>query len=247
MNQDAVQISGDILTMSPPEVVSDTPPDGQWNALTLKDAFLNLGQNGALTGLQSMLQGNSFDFSADTLKDVPAIPDSSFESAIESGQTEQMKTLLTAAVKIGVNSGKLPFLPKSTPVDAIATVTSNGVEYISTLSQFSDGKITLMQAMNRVGISGISTLYNLLSGEGLGTISAALVHQIPVIGPVIANVVGALVTAAVGGRIREKIHQTIKRVENTVRIAANTVWNTIKATGQKIKNTVKNFCSWLFA
>ena len=43
-------------------------------------------------------------------------------------------------------------------VDTIANVTSHGVEYISTLSKFYAGEITMMQALDHVGLSGVSLL-----------------------------------------------------------------------------------------
>lgn len=218
----------------------------QWNPFTIKETLSHIGQGAALMGLQTMNNTESLDFVADALENMGG-SDEILRTLVESGDTQQLKTLLTAVLKIGVDKGVLPLIPKSASVDTIAGITSHGVEYISALAQFSSGKITMMQAMDHMGISGVSLLYNLCSAEGIRNISTALLSQIPVVGPILGNVVGGIISATIGKKYHEKMRATIQKVENTVRSAVNAAWNKIKTTGQKIKEKVKSFCNWLFA
>lgn len=250
MDQEPIQIQNEGISVSLPEsqdavrTVEDN--DRQWNTFTVKETLSHLGQSAALVGLQTMNHPESLSFAADSVDDL-ADSSGALKELIENGDIEQVKTLLTAALKIGADSNKLPFLSKAASVDTIAGVASHGVEYISTLSKFSDGKITMMQAMEHMGLSGVSLLYNLCSVEGIRSVSTALLSQIPIVGPVLGNVVGGLISVALGTEFHEKVKQTVQKVETKVRTVVNNAWNTIKSVGQKIKNKVKNFCSWLFS
>lgn len=217
-----------------------------WNPFTVKDALIHVGQGAALVGLQTMNQTGSLQFAADAVGDMSESAQS-LKDLIESGDTEQVKTLLTAALKIGADSNALPFISSAASVDTIANVASHGVEYISTLSKFSAGEITMMQALDHVGLSGVSLLYNLCSVNGIRTISTALLSQIPLIGPVLGNIVGGIISITLGKKFHEKVKETIKKVETKVRTVVNNAWNTIKSIGRTIKNKVKNFCNWLFS
>lgn len=245
-----VRSEGDSIAVAVPDVeaLSDSSDadSGQWNAFTVKEALLHLGQGASLVGLQTMNHTEGLDFAADAVGDI-AESNGSLKAMIESGNTEQVKSLLTAALKIGADSDWLPIIPKTTPVDTIANVASHGVEYISALSQFSSGKITMLQAMDHVGLSGVSLLHNLCSAEGIGNISAALLSKIPVIGPILGNVVGGIISVTVGKKYHEKIQTAVKKVETKVRSAVNNAWNAVKRTGQKIKSKVKNAVSRLFS
>lgn len=245
-----IQVEREVISVAMPEVheqpIATDSASGQWNTFTVKEALSHLGQGAALMGLQTMNHTESLDFVVEAAGETSDSGDG-LKTLIEDGNIAQVKTLLTAALKIGADNKMLPIIPKHASVDTIANIASHGVEYISTMSKFSAGEITMMQAMNHVGLSGLSLLSNICSAEGIRNISTALLSQIPIIGPVLGNVVGGIIAASIGNKFHEKIRSTMQKVENTVRSAVNTAWNTIKTTGQKIKEKVKNFCQWLFA
>ena len=229
----------------PPELEEDSK-ESHWNPFMVKELLTHLGQGAALTGIQTFNQSQVLDFAAESV--VSDLDDASnLRDLIESGNTEQIKALLTAALKIGSTTHKLPFLSSAASVDTLAGIASHGVEYASTLSRFSAGKITLIQAMEHVGLSGVSLLYNLCSVEGIRNISTALLSQIPIVGPVLGTVVGGLISVTLGKNIHEKVRSAVKKVENTVRSAVNTAWTKVKSFGQKVKSKVKSFFQRLFA
>jgi hypothetical protein len=245
-----IQIDGEVLNVDSMEnaalpIVSDVN-DRQWNKFTVKEALSHLGQSASFMGLQTMNNSSVLDFTADAVGDL-ADSNGNFKALIENGDMEQLKTLLTATIKICADNKRFSIIPESTSVDTIANIAAHGVEYISTLSKFSNGEITMIQAMDYVGLSGVSLLYNLLSEEGIRNISTALLSQIPIIGPVLGNIVGGIVSITMGKKFHEKIHTAVQKIEVTVRAAVNNAWNKIKAAGQKIKEKVKDFCQWLFA
>lgn len=248
IEESPVQVLNENLLIDYPQFPeSSSVSRDQWNTFTLKDTLLHMGQNAALAGLHTMNQSQSFHFTSEALLEDGTDSCNSLKSLIENGDIEQVKNLLTAAIKIGIDNNKLPFLSKYASVDTIASIASNGVEYASTLSRFAAGKITFMQAMEHVGLSGVSLLYNICSVNGIRSISTALLSQIPIIGPVVGNIVGGIISVTLGRQLHEKLKQTVHKIETTVRTTIQRAWNTVKSFGQKIKNKVKNFCSWLFA
>jgi len=245
---DTVQVVGDDLVISTPEQPEEAPSDTtDWNSFTIKDTLLNIGQNAALMGLQTMGQSKTFDFTSDAIRGLATDSGQPITVFSDPDKTEQLKALLAASIKIGAGSGKLPILPKSLSADTAATMASHAVEYYSALSQFSNGKLTLMQAMDRVGMSGVSFIYNIFNGEGLTNLGRMLIAHIPVVGPVLSNVLAPVISMFVNKTLHETLQKTLHKVENTVRTAVNNAWNKVKAVGRKIKNAVKSFCSWLFA
>lgn len=245
-----IVVDNDEITVIPAEIMDDSEEiessDNSWNPFTVKTVLSHIGQGAALVGLQTMNHASNMAFSADTVKDL-AFGSTSLKAMIENGETDQVKTPLTAAIKIGLDNNKLPFLPKAVPVESIASMASNGVEYISTLSQFSSGKLTLTQAMNHIGLSNLVNLFNIFSARGIAGISKMLVAQIPIVGPVLSNIVGGIVEITLGQKFQEKVHTAVQKVEQTVRKAVRNTWEAVTSVVQKIKNKVKGFCSWLFS
>lgn len=71
--------------------------------------------------------------------------------------------------------------------------------------------------------------------------------MIPVVGPTLGNIVGSILTAGANRGFREKVTLMTDRVKAAAESAVKTIWSSIKSTGQKIKNTMKNFCDFLFS
>ena len=245
----AVEIDGDeiVVKYSDPELGINDESAGEENPFLLKNTLLNIGQNAVVAGLQTMNRPEITDFTTDALQEVCQEPDDGLKRLAGETGAERLKTLLTAAIKIAVETGKMPILPKVISVDTIANLASHGVEYYTTLSKFSEGKLTLMQAMDHVGLSGVAMLYNIFSSEGIKNASMALLSRIPIIGPVLGSVLGTVISVAIDRNMYVVIREALQRAQERVQSAVQSVWEKVKETGKKIKNTVKNFCSWLFA
>lgn len=246
MNENIISIDDNSMEIKIPQMnLKNEVEEESWNRFTVKDTLLNIAQNAALMGLQTMNDDKSFNFTSDALEAVSV--EELFSSNEVCHGNEHIKALLAAAIKINSGAEKLSFWPETIPMDIVTSLASHGVEYYAAMSDFSLGKKTLMQTMEHVEMSAISALYSIFSAKGIKNISMALLSQIPIVGPVLGNIIGSVVSIAIDRKLHEKIKNTLYKVKQTVQAATHTVWEKIKATGRKIKDKVKSFCSWLLA
>lgn len=244
INHDPVQIDEEHLTIYMPddiEVIEESNPE-DWNAFTVKDVIMHAGQNAILTGLQTVNQPDSFQFAADAIEDISDSAES-LKKLIENRDTEQLKALLTTALKININNQHFPFLSTTVPIDTIANIASNGVEYISTLSMLSNGQLTMMQALEHTGLSGISLLYNLCSFQGIKTLNTVFLSQVPIVGPILGGIIGGIFSRTLEKKKHEKIKEIAHKVADKAKTVVRNTWEKVKSVGRSIGNKVRSVCS----
>lgn len=217
---------------------------GDWNAITIKDVALHMGKNAVLVGLQTLTKPDEAEMFVDVLGDEEPCIDR--EDILLSDQDISLKSAMTVALKAGIENKWLPFVPGNTSINTIANVSCMGVERMIALSRLASGEYTVSQVLEHMGKASITMFYNLCS-KGVGDMIRIALSTIPIVGPALCNIVGAILTVAVDKKIREVITTTAEKVKFAAETAVKTVWSTVKNTGQKIKNKVKSFCNFLFS
>ncbi len=166
------------------------------------------------------------------------------EQALLSGNTEGIKVAASGALATCVNKGLVKALPASTPGIVVSGLASAGIENIKVLSQVASGKMTMPEALNRMGDMNLAMAYEFVWGKYAKKVAALALNYIPVVGPIVSTLVSAGTLPLVGEKVRSLVFQGLKKVVPVVKTVARKAYNTVKSVCSKVKNFVCNFLSW---
>lgn len=166
------------------------------------------------------------------------------EQALLSGNTEGIKVAASGALATCVNKGLVKALPANTPGIVVSGLASAGIENIKVLSQVVSGKMTMPEALNRMGDMNLAMAYEFVWGKYAKKVAALALNYIPVVGPIVSTLVSAGTLPLVGEKVRSLVFQGLKKVVPVVKTVARKAYNTVKSVCSKVKNFVCNFLSW---
>lgn len=166
------------------------------------------------------------------------------EQALLSGSTEGIKVAASGALATCVNKGLVKALPANTPGIVVSGLASAGIENIKVLSQVASGKMTMPEALNRMGDMNLAMAYEFVWGKYAKKVAALALNYIPVVGPIVSTLVSAGTLPLVGEKVRSLVFQGLKKVVPVVKTVARKAYNTVKSVCSKVKNFVCNFLSW---
>lgn len=166
------------------------------------------------------------------------------EQALLSGNTEGIKVAASGALATCVNKGLVKALPANTPGIVVSGLASAGIENIKVLSQVASGKMTMPEALNRMGDMNLAMAYEFVWGKYAKKVAALALNYIPVVGPIVSTLVSAGTLPLVGEKVRSLMFQGLKKVVPVVKTVARKAYNTVKSVCSKVKNFVCNFLSW---
>lgn len=166
------------------------------------------------------------------------------EQALLSGNTEGIKVAASGALATCVNKGLVKALPANTPEIVVSGLASAGIENIKVLSQVASGKMTMPEALNRMGDMNLAMAYEFVWGKYAKKVAALALNYIPVVGPIVSTLVSAGTLPLVGEKVRSLVFQGLKKVVPVVKTVARKAYNTVKSVCSKVKNFVCNFLSW---
>lgn len=166
------------------------------------------------------------------------------EQALLSGNTEGIKVAASGALATCVNKGLVKALPANTPGIVVSGLASAGIENIKVLSQVASGKMTMPEALNRMGDMNLAMAYEFVWGKYAKKVAALALNYIPVVGPIVSTLVSAGTLPLVGEKVRSLVFQGLKKVVPVVKTVARKAYNTVKSVCSKVKNFVCNLFSW---
>ncbi len=235
------------------EIVSSQSlfPEGQeYNDFSLRTAAKSIAQSAGTAGVQGLIAGATAELGEQLIN-------GKFETAkllkasLEAGGSEA-KAVLAGALETAVENGDIGVLPKGTPVETVTGIANIAVENVSVLSAVFSGKMSIFEALERVGDSVIETVcsatknfiqeYGSKAAEVIGGfIGAVAGPQTAVICSQICRKFGEVVCPELGRIISEgtkKIYNFAKeKILKPVARVANSLW-------EGAKNFISNLLSW---
>lgn len=134
------------------------------------------------------------------------------EQALLSGNTEGIKVAASGALATCVNKGLVKALPANTPGIVVSGLASAGIENIKVLSQVASGKMTMPEALNRMGDMNLAMAYEFVWGKYAKKVAALALNYIPVVGPIVSKLVAAGTLPVVGEKVRSLVFQGLKKL-----------------------------------
>lgn len=233
--------------ISPQSLFSDRQ---ELNDFSLKTAAKSIAQSAGTAGVQGLIAGATAELGEQLIN-------GNFETAkllkasLEAGGSEA-KAVLAGALETAVENGDIGLLPKGTPVETVTGIANIAVENVSVLSAVFSGKMTVFEALERVGDSVIETVcsatknfiqeYGSKAAEVIGGFIGAIAGpHTAVICSQICRKFGEVVCPELGRIISEgtkKVYNFAKeKILKPIANFADSLW-------EGAKNFIGNLLSW---
>ena len=165
------------------------------------------------------------------------------EEPLGSALDEGLKMAASVVLKISHATGKIPFLPKETPVKVITNIACVGGESFKNIGQVMTGKISSLQAIDNVERAAVVAIADICT-TGL---PAKLLTPVPVVGPALSVVVGGVLTQYSSKIVQEKIHAGIKKAKEVVSDVVTTIKKEINKTFEVSKELGSKALKFVFS
>ena len=211
---------------------SEVEKPAQWNKYTSAPVINDIAKQAETIGAN----GAAIKPDENVKPNEKILPEDFTEYPTGSPLDEGLKMAATVAIKIAHSAGKLPFLPKQTPIAVIANIACLGVETARNVGLVATGKISSVQAVENIGRASIVAVADIISSGA----PAAILAAYPVAAPLIPFVEGMLMMTS-SEDIQQKIYAGIEKVMPVAKKIASAVTEKSIAAKNTVKNTTQNF------
>lgn len=215
-----------------------TVPSTDWNSFKVKDLAIQIGRNAGMVGVQVAAITAGFSLAEQAIRGEDIDVEETVQLALKTGVDAGVKTAVTGALKVGAEKGIIRLIPQGTPVGIIANIACITVENVKILSKVAAGEITMTQALEQMGRTSVAMIYGIGWGSVGSVIGAAALSWIPIAGPWVGGVVGGMLGYMAGSKFGESIYEGIKTVAKGAVNVCKSCWNTIKAAGKRIRESI---------
>lgn len=210
----------------------------QWNKFTINTLSKQIVKQAELagTGMVAVPSGieMALEETAGVLEEIPG------SDVLTNGTQEAdraLKGLAAGALKIGVETGKVPFLNKSTPTPLIVDIACWGMEGVKSVIDVARGEKSVLQALEHMKNISVAMISDLVSNK----LSSKLFSMIPIVGPLFSTPIGSVVVQQVDQKIKSVIDFGMKKI---VPVAVKTVKRVAKAVVDTVTNVKNAICEF---
>lgn len=151
------------------------------------------------------------------------------------GSVDQgIKALLASALNFGISKGKIPFIPKNTPLSTITDIACFGVEAIKSIGKLASGKINTRQAINHMQNSSVSLIAGLCSAGIAKGVGFAPFAAIPVVGPVMGFAAGSFIGKLTTPVIETVVNKGLSLIRPVAKANADSIIQTMATNATKV-------------
>ena len=193
-------------------------PNAQWNRYTMAPVINQVGQQAMIIGANGTMLPLEMQMPGEEV-----LPQDIIEEERGSVVDEGLKMAAAAAIKIAHSAGKIPFLPKTMPVSAIANIACVGVETFKNVGRVITGKVSPLQAVENIGRASVAAIADFCTTG----IPAKLLMPIPVVGPALSVIVGGFLMQCSSEYIQQKIYAGIEKIKPVAKRIVTTIKNAV--------------------
>ncbi len=227
-----------------------------WDEENTRAMAKHLGQEVAVSGMAGMVLRTGWRLAeASPLgENLPRLE--KVEEALRSGDDEGVKQAASAALTVGVAQGKVPFLPKNTPVPVLSGMACYGVDQAKIMLQYADGEIGAEEVVEATGrlatvhasnaCGGYCKKLGMAVGAKVGSLVGAVCPVLAPVGMAVGGFIGGTIGKLAGSKIGQAIGKAVKTVANAVKETVKETWEKVKSVGKSIWNGVKSLFSSIF-
>lgn len=189
----------------------------EWNEYSLKNKAYEIGNQFVLTGMAvaaNVVKERMQSDDEDTV-DIGGVIKETLQDGLVKDPGE-VKAVVAGAVKVATEKGLKNIVPEDTTVDVIGNVAGAAVEGAEALFDAANGKSTMREAVDKIGMAAVAAGGRLASEAIKGELA-----KVPYVGGILVDLAGGLL---------DHLHSPkfVSNVYNTIRDMAVDTWEGVK-------------------
>ncbi len=207
-----------------------------WNDYKTRDLAIGIGKQAGQAAVMGIATGVGFDIAQKVWNGENIDGQELVETAITSGMDHGVKAAAAGALKVGVERGFVPSIPKGTSAGTITNIAHVAVENVKIIDKMATGELTVKEGIEKMEQTTVSTVAGIAAQAKGAAIGKAIGS---VFGPVGAAV-GGFIGGTVGYMAGSKVGQSVVKGVQKIREKAS---NVVQSVGRAVSNTVSAVAS----
>ena len=185
-----------------------------WNEYRVKDLAIGVGKQAGQAAIMGAAIGVGFDVAQKVWHGEKIDGEELVEKAITSGADFGVKAAAAGALKVGVEKGVVPIIPKGTPAGTISNIVFVAVENAKIIGKMAKGELTPKEGVDKMQQTSISTVAGIVSSAKGAAVGAKLGAVFGPVGSAIGGFVGGTIGYMAGSKVGEKVVQGAQKIRD---------------------------------
>ena len=165
------------------------------------------------------------------------------ETAITSGEDFGVKAATAGALKVGVEKGVVPIIPKGTPAGTITNIAYVAIENVKVIGKMATGELTVKEGFEKIEQTTVATVAGITASAKGGAIGATIGTVFGPVGTVVGGFIGGTIGYMAGSKVGETVVKGVQKIREKAKDVVKTVGRTVANAASSFANGVRNFCS----
>lgn len=217
--------------------------DLNWNEHKAKDLAIGIGKQAGQAALMGAAVGVGFDVAQKVWNGAEINGEELVETAITSGADFGVKAATAGALKVGVEKGVVPIIPKGTPAGTITNIAYVAIENVKVIGKMATGELTVKEGFEKMEQTTVATVAGITTSAKGGAIGATIGTVFGPVGTVVGGFIGGTIGYMAGSKVGETVVKGVQKIREKAKDVVKTVGRTVANAATSFANGVRNFCS----
>lgn len=221
------------------DVLSDSAISMQWNNLAISHSAFQIAKQAEIAGFANTALSIGLDLS------LKYVTDSAFNNSENLFKTQtinddEIKKTAAAALKVAIERGIFPTLPKEIPNRSIGYISAFGIEQSKILHSLGAGQISSLIAVDLTARNYVAIIAGFSCQKVGASLGAAMFSCVPIVGTAVGGIVGGVVGHIVDSKITKTVKKGVETIKPVVVSVAKSAWRVVTSSVKAVFNGVKS-------
>ena len=210
-------------------------PASERNQLNTAAVAFNIAKHAQINGLGNTALSTGLNLALAYANGDDISKFSTLKNALTGAKDDEIKKTAAAALKVAIDKGIFPTVPKDLPASSIGELTAFGVENSKILYSLGSGLIPSLRALDLTARNYVALISGLSCQKIGAALGASMFSFIPVVGTALGGLVGGLIGRFVDHKVAQTIRHGVEHIQASAKNLAKYAWNAFKS---RIRTTV---------
>ena len=220
--------------------LNDAECPTQWNAFTISALAFQTAKQAEITGLGNTALSIGLKLSLKYVTEEQSNYSDHISKTLTVANDDEIKKTAAAALKVAIERGIFPTLPKKIPNRSIGYISSFGIEQSKILHSLGAGQISSLTAVDLTARNYVAIIAGFSCQKVGASLGAAMFSCIPVVGTAVGGIVGGVVGHIVDSQISKTVKKGIAKIKPVVVSVAKSAWRVVTSSVKAIGNGIKS-------
>lgn len=216
--------------------LNDAECPTQWNNLRISALAFQIAKQAEIAGLGNTALPIGLDLSLKYVTEEQFNHSDHISKTLTVANEDEIKKTAAAALKVAIERGIFPKLPKALPNRSIGYISAFGIEQSKILHALGAGQISSLTAVDLTARNYVAIIAGFSCQKVGASLGAAMFSCVPIVGTAVGGIVGYIVDSKITKTVKKGVEKIKPVAVSVVKSAWRIVTSSVKAIGNGIKS-----------